>query len=385
MPRSPKDADGCLTERLAAAQWGASWDGTGAEPTLDLRYAPDEDGLLDPAPRAVWASLAAGSGNAADHASHYAVDDPYGARRGAPVVSKFFNRDIRAEQLTFGAGVTSLLHDVSRLADGRAVVAPALVHSDLEVWAAAQGSAIHFFPDTATVDELEAIIHDVRPGVLHFDRPAFTGELATGRTFERLLNVASDNDTIVVIDEGPATYLGARVSAVRYIDATDKLVVLRGFTKAYSLGGMRAGYAVASSDIAHRVRDVMTPLQIGEIALAVALRLLAAGDVFALLVSRIRRRKPEVQRLLNGAGFETLAGESDLPWIAVVDDTGRSICRLRERGIRPLLPTTSAAFPDAYREHGRGIFRLTIPLSDDRLASLHTLLLGPDGRRVGRL
>ena len=144
------------------------------------------------------------------------------------------------------------------------------------------------------------------------------------------------------------------------------LVVLRGFTKAYSWGGLRAGFAVASPRIARHVRELVAPLQVSEISLAAGIRMLAAGDVFARLRQRIRDVKPATMAALERAGFSPYHGHPDLPWIAMADREGDSSRRLTALGIRPLAPTPhpSIAAPP-------GVIRITLPLSDKR----HQLLL----------
>jgi histidinol-phosphate/aromatic aminotransferase/cobyric acid decarboxylase-like protein len=376
MPRQSEavTVDRPVAELLAAAQWGAAW-GAPSPELLDLRYAPDEAVLLDPSPRLLWEELFGHSaGAAAELAEHYAVTDPYGAARGAPVVSASFGIPMEPRQLSFGAGVTSLLHDLTGLASGGPVLAPALVHSDFELWAASRGSAIRFVPDPVSWEVVVAALRRMRPVVLHLDRPGFTGEVMPLDTLERLADAAAATGTIVLVDESPAPYLGAEASAVRLVPRVANLVVLRGFTKAYSLGGMRAGFAVASDEIAPRIRELVTPLQVSEIALAVALRVLATRDACRGLVARVRELKPAVRALLHAAGLETLDGHPDLPWIAVRDDDGERLQWLERQGIRVLLPTTAGAFPDAHRTTGHGVFRLTIPLSTDRLGVLRERL-----------
>jgi len=369
-------------ELLAAAQWGAPPNAR-TPVTLDLRYVPDEDRLLRPAPRAVYASVVGAPTNGgAELWNHYAVDDPYGAERGTPVVSEFFDIGLTPTQVTFGAGVTSLLHALAGLAAGGVVAAPTLVHSDLEVWAASRGALIHLFDDSAPWDRVMAEVCAARPDVIHLDRPTFTGLLMPLEAVASLVRAAAEVGAVVVIDEAPATYLGPGASAARLVPATDNLVVLRGFTKAYSLGGIRAAFALASSAIASRVRDLIAPLQVSEPSLRIALSLLARGDVFSELVERVRVVKPEAIAVLRAAGFETLDGHRDLPWIALRDSGEASSRRLEAVGIRPLLPTTARAFPDAFRE--QATIRVSLPLSETRLQRFSELLQLQDAPLAAR-
>jgi histidinol-phosphate/aromatic aminotransferase/cobyric acid decarboxylase-like protein len=307
-------------------------------------------------------------------AGSYPVDDPYGGVRGAGPVGRFFGVELAPAQVTFGAGVTALLHALAALAHGGTVVAPELVHPDLEVWAAGRGARVELVPGRGGADALIAAVAQAQPALVHFDRPGFGNELPTLEEVERIAAAAAAAGAAVVVDEAPAPYLGASASAARLVGRVDNLIVLRGFTKAYSLGGMRAGFAVASPAIAARVRAVVPPLQVGEAALAVALRLLDAGDVFETLRARIRATKPRTLDLLARAGLQVAAGHPDVP-AAVIDDTDGAAAGVFDPlgivGLRPVL--APGARPEA-----ADLIHVRTPIDDERIVLLERLL----GRRA---
>jgi histidinol-phosphate/aromatic aminotransferase/cobyric acid decarboxylase-like protein len=341
-------------ESLAVSAWGEELTGI----RLDLRYADDEAEWMDPSPAEVWAALASEGAFDADTAGHYPVDDPFGSRRGAPVVSRFFGRTVPAERLFFGAGVTGLLRDLADLAEGGVVLTPAYAHPDLPALAVRRGATVHAMPEPAAplLDEIAR----TRPDLLLLDQPGFGGR---PYPLDELV-AASHAVPAVVVDESAAPYLGPGGSAVTVAAGAGNLVVLRGFTKAYSWGGLRAGFAVASPGLEQRVRELVTPLQIGELALRAALGMLAAGDVLKGLRERIRAVKPPFTRRLAEAGLAVVPGHEDIPWVVIQDGDGSHGRFLAGRGIRGLAPSRP------------GQLRLTVPLSDRRIALFHELL-GP--------
>ena len=356
-------------DSLAVTAWGSD---PAAPVRLDLRYEPDEADFLDPRPADVWREASAGAN--ADPASHYAVDDPFGAARGTAAVARFFGCDLSPAQVTFGAGITSLLHDLVGLADGGVIVSHRLVHGDLEAWAMARGVAVHVLQHAQAPDDLERAVAEIRPALLHLDRPGFTGMVTELDDIERLARAASRSDTAVLIDEAALPYLGPAASAATLVNRVPNLVVLRGFTKAYSWGGLRAGFAVASDRIARHVRELVAPLQVAETSLAAAIRMLAAGDVFERLRRRIREVKPPAMTALERAGFSPYPGHPDLPWIALAERGTDSSRTLMLRGIRPLAPTPhpSIAAPS-------DVIRITLPLSEPRFRLLLALLESSTG------
>jgi histidinol-phosphate/aromatic aminotransferase/cobyric acid decarboxylase-like protein len=345
-----------------------SWGRPSPDARLDLRYAPDESDWLDPPPAVVWRALMRELPDLGTAAiEHYAVDDPWGGQRAAPAVARFFGVALEPRQVTFAAGVTALLHALAGLARDGTVLAPALVHPDLEVWAAAGGARIELLDGPLRADALVAAIGAVAPAVVHIDRPAFGGELLAAADLEAVVTAAAGVGAVVVVDEAPAQYLGAAASAARLVGDAPNLVVLRGFTKAYSWGGLRAGFAIASTPVADRVRALVPPLGVGEIALAAALRLLAQGDVFARLRARIHAVKPEVVELLAGAGIDSDPGHPDVPAVVVDGAAAELLDRL---GVRALEPVPPPGAPDG----APPVLQLRIPIGDERLALLRELL-----------
>lgn len=345
-------------EALAVTDWG-----TPRAARLDLRYAPDETELLDVSPDDVWReALRAGAAAAAE----YPVEDPWGGARGAPAVARFFQRELDPRQVTFSSGVSALLHDLAGLADGGPIVAPELVHPDLGARAAARGSTIAVVGEPAGRQEIVATARTSDAALVHLDRPGFCGGAVSLSDVERIAAAGVP----VLVDESPAAYLGPAASAVQLVGRVDNLVVLRGFTKAYSWGGLRIGYAVASPAMARRVRELVAPMGASGPALAAATAMLAHGDVFAGLRRCIRRRKRTTVALLAEHGMTVLPSHPDVPWVAVRDPGGRTTARLDTAGIRGLHPVCAPGVGPPALE----IVHLTIPLAQERLDLLRELL-----------
>ena len=85
---------------LAGAAYADESDGL-----LNLRWTPDEADWLRPDPRGVWRDLFAGGPETrADIAQAYALDDPYGRKRAAPLLPDYFGRAMRSCFVKCGAG-----------------------------------------------------------------------------------------------------------------------------------------------------------------------------------------------------------------------------------------------------------------------------------------
>jgi histidinol-phosphate/aromatic aminotransferase/cobyric acid decarboxylase-like protein len=353
-------------DALAVAAWGSEAPGT----VLDLRYAPDEAEWLDPHPDDIWSrAVASTRGSGAELVSHYPVADSFGAARGAPVIGRAFGCELEPSQVSFGAGVTSLLLDLWGLCDGGPIACPPLTHGDLAARAFSQGIAIRAVPEPTMVEELIRALTADPPALLHFDRPTFTGHVADLGAVKAIVDAAARVGALVTIDEAGATYMEAAASAISLVNGASNLVVLRGFTKAYSWGGLRAGFAVASREIAREVRNLIAPMQVSETALAAVLQLLEAGDCLGRLRPQIRTMRANAASLLARSGLAILPGHPDLPWIALDDHDQFASTVFARCGIRPLHPSSHPGLAEA-----RPPVRLTVPLSEAGFARFAEIL-----------
>lgn len=328
-----------------------------ADGMLDLRWTPDEIEWLTPDPRRVWDDiLAAGPLAVADAARAYNVTDPYGGARGRPVLERHFGGPLAAP--VFGAGVASLLRDLTALADGGPVLAARTCYPDFPDWARQAGSGVHFFDDGLPPVEWTAVAERIRPALVLVDRPTLLGVVHSPAGLRPFVAAADRLGAIVIIDESYANYLGPAASAVSLTRHAGNLIVLRGLSKGYCQGGLRVGYAVSAEPLGRRVREAVPPIQTSELSYETALRILGLGDPFGPLRRRLSRTRPTALACLRTLGLDPVTGHPALPWLIVRRGGGR----LADHGV---LAKPIAALPDTVK--------VAIPLSDarhDRLAAL---------------
>jgi histidinol-phosphate/aromatic aminotransferase/cobyric acid decarboxylase-like protein len=373
-PAAPA-AGGAIVARRGSVPPGGvadeSYRRQGPPPALDLRWCPDEVEWVRPSPQELWAPLfAAGPRELADLARRYSVDDPYGAERACGIVSQHFGSALDPEQITFGAGSSALLHDFLGLAEGGPILSPRLTHPDFAAWATAAGVEVQLLEETARPDAWIQAIRRQRPGVVHLDRPSVLGERVPLADLEAIARAAAEAGCPVLVDEAYGSYFAGRGSAVSLVGRLPNLVILRSLSKAYTCGGLRAGFAVASRELAADVRGLAVSLQTSELAYQMALRLLAAGDIFALLRARIRAMKAPTAALLEGLGLEVVHGHPDLPWVLLRDAGGAAWEALRARGVEGKRLALSPVLHDGDPSY----FRLSIPLSEERVAMCRSRL-----------
>jgi cobalamin biosynthetic protein CobC len=85
-------------------------------------------------------------------------------------------------------------------------------------------------------------------------------------------------------------------------------ILLRSVGKAYGLAGMRLGFAIASADLAARLRAALGPWAVSGPAIAVGARALADSAWLADTACRLAADSARLDRLLTAAGFTIVGG-----------------------------------------------------------------------------
>jgi histidinol-phosphate/aromatic aminotransferase/cobyric acid decarboxylase-like protein/SAM-dependent methyltransferase len=340
---------------------------------LDLKWSPEEGELLDIAPAETWRASAEDflAANGWEKARHYAVDDPYAANRSAPALSSFFSFGIAPANVYAGAGVSSLLFSLARLATDSVLMASPFTYPDLSSIASAAGAHIEIGGES--VSRLITKIEDLRPDIVQLDRPGLAGNVASLDEVLEIGRAAARAGIILLVDESSANYLGPAASCISCIEKLDNLIVLRGMSKGYGAGGLRIGFVIASLALRDTLREVLPHLQASELALMAALRLLHVGDIFQRLRARVEDLKPEFSERLARIGMRAISGHAALPWVLISDPTRSALDHLARLGIRGKRPVFYSGSP----QDEMAYVRLAVPLSEQRLELARRLLSQP--------
>ena len=138
----------------------------------------------------------------------------------------------------------------------------------------------------------------------------------------------------------------------------DDVIVVRSVTKALSIPGLRAGYAVAPAPLAARLRDVRPPWSANTLALAALTAAASRPDALAAIAERAAFERGDLeQRLARVAGVRTWPSAANFCLVEVADGPA-VLADLRERHIAV---RAAASFPGL----GPGDLRVTARAPDD--------------------
>lgn len=125
---------------------------------------------------------------------------------------------------------------------------------------------------------------------------------------------------LVVVDEAYVEYAdGTGPDSLQLRRRFPGLCVLRTFSKAYGLAGLRVGYAVTSPELAEGLRRVALPFAVSALAQRAAIASLDAADEVRDRVRVVTRERARVTGELRAAGFTVPDSQANFVWLRADD------------------------------------------------------------------
>lgn len=144
-------------------------------------------------------------------------------------------------------------------------------------------------------------------------------------------------DTLVILDEAYAEFVTdpESVDGLRVLGDADRpnVVVLRTFSKAYGLAGLRVGYAVGHPRILDAARSTAIPLSVTAHAEEAALASLDAEKALLERVRIIAERRDRLADSLRAAVWRIPQAQGNFVWLPAGDETMTFAAAFEEGGI----------------------------------------------------
>lgn len=161
-------------------------------------------------------------------------------------------------------------------------------------------------------------------------------------------------DVLVVVDEAYVEYAdGQHPDALAQVRRRPNVCVLRTFSKAYGLAGLRVGYAVAHPDLADGLRRTALPFGVTTLAQRAAVASLAAGAEVRERVAAVTAERTRVVAAARAAGWTVPDGAANFLWLRTDPD-------LHGRLVRDLAAADILVRAFAGDAVGRGGVRVTL-------------------------
>ncbi|CAM2009474.1 aminotransferase class I/II-fold pyridoxal phosphate-dependent enzyme [Acanthopleuribacter pedis] len=165
---------------------------------------------------------------------------------------------------------------------------------------------------TFDLEACRSAIRENPNGVFILIRPNNpTGEMVSREEALELLALCREHNTLVLLDEAYAEF--ADDDLLDQLQANPHLVILRTFSKAYGLAGLRLGYFLASAELLNRLRKRVMPYNVSGVTLHLGLAALqpnAEGEV-RTYCERVIENRRYFEKLLAEWGIRSLPSQAN--------------------------------------------------------------------------
>jgi len=246
---------------------------------------------------------------------------------------------VRAEMVTVSPGSAGLLQQLclSFIDPGDEVVFPWRSFEVYPVYTQLMGGRSVKVPLDGFSIDLNAVADAVTPATkLVFlatpNNPTGTA-LSTSKIAEFVRAVPGD--VIVAVDEAYREFndpaLGDPIGDL--VGEFPNVMVLRTFSKAYGLAGLRVGYGVAQAPLIEQVDKTMAPFAVNALAQAAAIAAIAAEPEIRTRVAMLLAERIRLVTDLRAAGHEFPDPHGNFLWLPFGDRTDEIHLGLERKGV----------------------------------------------------
>jgi len=142
-------------------------------------------------------------------------------------------------------------------------------------------------------------------------------------------------DCLVVLDEAYREYIrdeSVPDGTELYVDRPN-VAVLRTFSKAYGLAGLRVGFLIGHPPVADAIRKTMLPFTVSSVAQAAAVASLAAEDELLERVETTVKERDRVRSALLADGWTVPVTEANFVWLRLGPHTTEFAAACERAGI----------------------------------------------------
>ncbi len=197
-----------------------------------------------------------------------------------------------------------------------------------------------------------------------------TGEQVATEFLQQLVTLAETNNSLIVIDEAYSDFADENCTAL--LKNSQQVILLRTFSKAYGLAGIRTGYILAAESIISKLAEIAMPFNVSTLSLTLAGNCFGkeAQQDLTQYVKKIKQNRDHLQNLLQQLNISISASQGNFIFFTLKDKRYQlfvNYCQQQNIQIRtfsnPLLITS---------------IRLTIPYNIERLVDLFRQLFKPE-------
>ncbi|MFD4660819.1 histidinol-phosphate transaminase [Kitasatospora sp. NPDC058444] len=161
-----------------------------------------------------------------------------------------------------------------------------------------------------------------------------TGNVIHRAELERFLD-AVPSDVLVVVDEAYIEFIRDPEvpNGIELYRDRPNVCVLRTFSKAYGLAGLRVGFAIAHEPVAAALRKVATPFGVSQLAQNAAVASLRAEEALLERVEALVEERTRVVAGLRAQGWEIPDSQANFVWLWLGERSTEFAAACAEAGV----------------------------------------------------
>ena len=189
--------------------------------------------------------------------------------------------------------------------------------------------------DTHDLEALAAAIDDTTRLVFVCNPNNPTGTAVRRAELERFLD-AVPASTLVVLDEAYREFVTDPdvPDGIELMRGRPNVAVLRTFSKAWGLAGLRVGYLVAEDPaVAEAVRKTLVPFSVSSLAQAAAVAALASEDEVQARCAAVVAERDRLTTALRERGLDVADSQANFVWLPVGEQAAELASALEARAV----------------------------------------------------
>ncbi|MGY1832548.1 histidinol-phosphate transaminase [Geodermatophilus sp. SYSU D01180] len=190
-------------------------------------------------------------------------------------------------------------------------------------------------PDTHDLDALAAAVDDDTRLLFVCNPNNPTGTAVRRAELERFLDRVPAT-VLVVLDEAYREFVTDPdvPDGLELMRGRPNVAVLRTFSKAWGLAGLRVGYLVAEDRaVADAVRRTHVPFSVSMLAQAAAVAALGSQDEVRRRVAAVVAERERLTAALRGRGLEVPDSQANFVWLPLGEPSAATAAALEARGV----------------------------------------------------
>jgi histidinol-phosphate aminotransferase len=189
--------------------------------------------------------------------------------------------------------------------------------------------------DTHDLDALAAAIDDSTRLVFVCNPNNPTGTAVRGAELEKFLDAVPER-TLVVLDEAYREFVTDPdvPDGLEMMRGRPNVAVLRTFSKAWGLAGIRVGYLIAEDPaVAESVRKTHMPFSVSTLAQAAAVAALGSEEEVRARCAAVVAERDRLTAALRQRGLDVSDSQANFVWLPLGEQTARVAAALEARAV----------------------------------------------------